>query len=234
MARLGELLTAARLIDPEQVERALRAQVVWGGRLGTNLVELGAIDLEELGRALGRQHGMPAALARHFEKADPELQARLPRELAREHSVVPLLYIKKERKTAIATRGPRPGAAIAQIAAAFACGPADVLVAVAPELRIRYHLERVYQLVRATRFLRTRKSTITPFPSFDNIPVPIDSDADLAVPIVVDETAHPTGRAPLVTDPTASDAVSQAAVPQPITVDDISALIEEAVAAVTE
>ena len=52
MARLGELLTSARLIESGQVERALRAQVMWGARLGTNLVELGAIDLETLTRAL--------------------------------------------------------------------------------------------------------------------------------------------------------------------------------------
>jgi class I fructose-bisphosphate aldolase len=41
MARLGELLVAARLLDQDKIERALRAQVLWGGRLGTNLIELG-------------------------------------------------------------------------------------------------------------------------------------------------------------------------------------------------
>src|SRR5262245_52089940 len=132
MARLGELLTSARLIEPAQVERALRAQVVWGGRLGTNLVELGAIDLEALGQVLGRQHGLPPALARHFDKADPELQARLPAELARTYSVVPLLYIEKERKTAIAALGPLPAEAIAEIAAVYGCDRGDILVAVAP------------------------------------------------------------------------------------------------------
>ena len=68
MARLGELLTQTRLIEPEKVEQALRAQVVWGGRLGTNLIELGCIELDELSRALGQQHGIPCAQARHFEK----------------------------------------------------------------------------------------------------------------------------------------------------------------------
>ena len=88
MARLGELLVSARLLDPEQIERALRAQVLWGGRLGTNLIELGLLDLDGISRALGRKHNRPAALARHFEKADRELQERLSVDLARRWSVV--------------------------------------------------------------------------------------------------------------------------------------------------
>lgn len=221
MARLGELLISARLINQEQLDRALRAQVVWGARLGTNLVELGAIDIESLGRALGRQHGMPAALARHFDRADMELQKRIAPELARQWSVVPLLYITKERKTAVAATGPLPDEAVALLAAAFACTVDDILVAVAPELRIRYHLERVYGIPRTQRFLRSRKSTITPFPQFDNIPIEVDTDGEVAVPIIVDDSEHPTGRA--TTRP-----------PLPAAkLDDIAALIEEAVDAVT-
>jgi hypothetical protein len=47
-------------------------------RLGTNLIELGYLDLDALSTALGRQHRMPAALARHFDKSDPELQGSSP------------------------------------------------------------------------------------------------------------------------------------------------------------
>ena len=39
MARLGELLVASGLLTPERLEQALRAQIMWGARLGTNLVE---------------------------------------------------------------------------------------------------------------------------------------------------------------------------------------------------
>src|ERR1044071_6503547 len=93
MPRLGELLVAAGLLAIEQVEQALRAQVQWGGRLGTNLVELHYLELDPLSKALGRQHRLPAALARHFEKADAELQRRLPGELARRVSWIPLFGV---------------------------------------------------------------------------------------------------------------------------------------------
>src|SRR5215510_2327514 len=90
MARLGELLVAGGLLTIEQVEQALRAQVMWGGRLGTNLIELGYLDLDTLSSVLGRQHRLPAALARHFDKADPDLQRRLDADIAERYSVVPI------------------------------------------------------------------------------------------------------------------------------------------------
>ena len=91
MPRLGELLVAAGLLTADQVEQALRAQVLWGGRLGTNLVELHHLELDPLSQVLGRQHHLPAALARHFEKADAELQHRLSPEIAERFSCVPLV-----------------------------------------------------------------------------------------------------------------------------------------------
>lgn len=244
MARLGELLVAARLLDPEQIERALQAQVLWGGRLGTNLIELGMLDLDGISRALGRQHGLPAALARHFDRADRELQDRLPPELAQRWSVVPLLHVGPARNIAVAVLDPLPADALAQLAGAFLCTPAGIVVSVAAEMRVRYHLERIYGVARPTRYLRAKGTTITPFPQFDNVPVPIDSDAEVAVPIAVDESEHPTGVAEL--PPTAAVAAepppraaepppagSVEAAPLPADADDLAALIDDAIARAT-
>jgi len=59
--RLGELLLEERLITPEALEEALESQVVHGGRLGTNLVELGLVQEQDLARVLGRQHNVASA-----------------------------------------------------------------------------------------------------------------------------------------------------------------------------
>src|SRR5437868_10074910 len=93
MARLGELLVETKLLTAEQVEHGLRAQVMWGGRLGTNLIELGHLDLDQLSSALGKLLKMPAALARHFEKADPAVQRLLSTEFAERYSAVPLMRV---------------------------------------------------------------------------------------------------------------------------------------------
>src|SRR5215813_11314459 len=106
MPRLGELLVAAGLLTVEQVEQALRAQVMWGGRLGTNLVELHFLDLDPLSKALGRQHRLPAVLARHFEKADPDLQRMLSPEFAERFSCMPVLRMGPDRHIVIASLSP--------------------------------------------------------------------------------------------------------------------------------
>lgn len=215
MARLGEQLTAMELVSPDKLEQALRAQVVWGGRLGTNLVELGAIDLDDLSRALGQRHGVPAALARHFDKADPELQAKLPFEVAKQFSVVPLVRLSPER-IAVVSIDPLRKDALEAIAAAYDIDPRDGIVySVAAELRVLYHLERVYKIPRTSRYLRAKGSTVPPPFEVENVPIAIDSESELAIPIVVDERAHPTGKATLPD--------------QGESADDIAAMIDEAI-----
>src|SRR5215212_10182154 len=106
MPRLGELLVAAGLLTVDQVQQALRAQVMWGGRLGTNLVELHHLELDPLTESLGRQHRLPAALARHFEKADPELQRMLSPDFAERFSCLPLLRMGRAHHIVIASIAP--------------------------------------------------------------------------------------------------------------------------------
>src|SRR3569623_1603042 len=106
MSRLGERLIAAGLLTHEQLEKALRAQVVCGGRLGTNLGELGCVDLDTLATALGAQHGLPPALGRHFDRADRGLQEDFPQALAAKYGVVPLLRIGDPTRIAIVSIDP--------------------------------------------------------------------------------------------------------------------------------
>jgi hypothetical protein len=217
MARLGELLTASRLIEPDKVEQALRAQVVWGGRLGTNLIELGVIEIDGLSRALGRQHGIPAALGRHFDKSDPDLQRVFPAELARKYSVVPLFHVGADRKIALVALDPLRADALVAVADALKCSSTQLVVSIAAEMRVRYHLERVYGIARTTRYLRTKGKSATPFPQFE-IEFPIEIEEEDSVPSsgtpIAALTDKPTGRA--------------AVPPPPANVEDLAALIDAA------
>lgn len=155
MSRLGERLVAAGLLTQQQVEEALRAQVVWGARLGTNLVELGYIDLETLTTQLAKQHDRPAALARHFERADRELQEYFPAELAELFVCVPLFRAGPQRAIIVAASSPLSKKAVTKIAEIYAVAPNLIVPAIAAELRIRYQLEHVYGIARPARFMRT-------------------------------------------------------------------------------
>jgi len=149
--RLGELLIEAGVITPAQLDEALRAQVMWGARLGTSLVELGYLDLDALSNALGYQQHLPAALASHFDRADREVQRLLSPSHADKFEAVPLFRVGG-RAVVIASAEPLDEHTLAVITDELGCD--RIIESIAPELRIRYALERVYQIMRPQRFLR--------------------------------------------------------------------------------
>jgi len=57
--RIGERLVASGLLAPQDLERALELQQRQGGRLGENLVRLGALSEDSLVQALAEQLGLP-------------------------------------------------------------------------------------------------------------------------------------------------------------------------------
>jgi type IV pilus assembly protein PilB len=62
---LGEVLVDRRHLTPAQLSEALLQQRVSGKRLGTLLVELGALDERDLADALGEHFGVPVVDLRH-------------------------------------------------------------------------------------------------------------------------------------------------------------------------
>ena len=147
----------AGVLSTEQVEEALRAQIIWGGRLGTNLVELGLVDLDSIARALGRQHGLPAALDQHFQNSDKSLQMLLSTDVAERFACVPL--VRAGKRIVIASCKPLDDEGIAKVADELAVDPSRIVQSVAAELRIHYQLERVYKIPREQRFLRSKNTT---------------------------------------------------------------------------
>jgi hypothetical protein len=170
--RLGELLVAAGVIGPAQLEEGLRAQVVHGARLGTNLIELGNVELDQVATALARQHNMPPALRRHFERCNPEVQCLLPRDLAARHLCVPIGYVAGDRsKVLLAMRDPVSRNELELMAVAMGLPPGGLVPAIAAELRVLFFLERSYGVARSNRFLRVRREpteTTSPGVSLDD------------------------------------------------------------------
>ncbi|MEZ4368613.1 MAG: hypothetical protein R2939_20385 [Kofleriaceae bacterium] len=182
MMKLGELLVRLGRITAAQLEAALKSQVMYGGRLGTNVVEVSNIDLDDLAQAIGRQHQCPAALQAHFEQSDPELQARFKRFLAARWECVPLARLADDSgRIAIALAEPVPAHAMQEIAEALGTRPEQLVVGLAAELRIRYHLERVYGIDREPRFLRVRGGQLPEIPAVPD--GASGSDADLEIPL---------------------------------------------------
>ena len=87
--RLGDLLVREKIINPQQLEQALKEQKRTGGRLGSVLVKLGFLSDEEVTNFLSRQYGVPAINLQYFE-LDPSVTKLIPEDTARKHHILPL------------------------------------------------------------------------------------------------------------------------------------------------
>jgi hypothetical protein len=151
--KLGTLLLRNAAIGLSQLEAALRNQVLYGGRLGTNLVELGFLDLELLSAYLAELTGFPIATPTLLDDADHSLLARLGTDEAHRLRAVPLGYLGAGiDTTAVAMVEPADTAAIDTLIERL---QARVSPYVVPELRALYYLEKHYGTPRRARFVRT-------------------------------------------------------------------------------
>ncbi len=151
--KLGTLLLRNAAIGLSQLESALRNQVLYGGRLGTNLVELGFIDLELLSTYLAEMSGFPVASPSQLDDAEPALVAKLDADAAHRLRAIPLRMVGASTDTiAVAFVDPTDRAALDEVGMRLGL---KVAPAVVPELRALYYLEKLYGLPRRARFIRT-------------------------------------------------------------------------------
>ncbi len=191
MARLGKVLVSLGLITPDQLRQGVAAQILYGGRLGTNLVELGFVELDALAQALSRQHRTPAALSGHFDGCDREVQGRVPVPIAERLKVVPLGVLAHDpSRMAVAAMDPLTADARTTIAAFLDISPDNLVLAVAPELRILYHLEQAYGLQRGIRFLHIRRASPVPLPE-----APVDDQSDVEIEVIREPDSAPVAGA---------------------------------------
>jgi type IV pilus assembly protein PilB len=87
--KLGELLVKAKLINPEQLDQALKNQKEEGGKLGEALVRLGIVSEEDITETLSHQFGVPSINLAHFE-IDPGVIKLVPGEVARKYMILPV------------------------------------------------------------------------------------------------------------------------------------------------
>src|SRR5271157_4568967 len=87
--RLGDLLVKEKIITPEQLEQATKAQKEQNCRLGSALVKLGFLTDEDVTNFLSRQYGVPAINLSYFE-IDPAVVKLIPFETAKRYQILPL------------------------------------------------------------------------------------------------------------------------------------------------
>src|SRR6476619_2035692 len=158
--KLGTLLLRNAAIGLSQLEAALRNQVLYGGRLGTNLVELGFIDLEMLSTYLAELSGFPIATPTLLDDADKALLDKLGSDEAHRLRAMPLGYLGEgQESVAVALVEPTDQLALQSLEARLG---AKVTPYVVPELRALYYLERHFGTPRRARFIRSARPGTEP------------------------------------------------------------------------
>ena len=94
MPSIGELLVGDQVCTLQQIEDAVRNQVIMGGRIGTNLVELGVLDEETLARYLSRIHELPAMSGENIQPEEKALE-RIPPDVVDRLNIIPFILEPK-------------------------------------------------------------------------------------------------------------------------------------------
>jgi hypothetical protein len=146
--KLGEYFVKKGLINPKQLEEALRGQLIFGGHLGTCLIEMGFIDEHTLGRTLAEMFGVDYAPPHFLNDIPKSVIDLLPRRLAEKLHAVP--FEKKDKSLHVAMIDPKNLPALDELA--FATGH-RINPWVSPEARIFQVLERYYEVPRRQRYI---------------------------------------------------------------------------------
>lgn len=151
--KIGEFLKDKGLVTAAQLDAALRAQLFYGGHIGTCLMELRAIAEDDLGEALAESARVKYAPAKILGNLAPTTIKALPRKLAERYRAVPIGV--EEGVLHLCMIDPRNLHSLDEIA--FATGR-RVKAWVAPEARIYQALDRYYGLRRSSRYVSLCRS----------------------------------------------------------------------------
>ena len=85
--RLGEFLIKKNLLTQAQLEEALQAQVIFGGKLGTVLIEMGLITEDKLAEIMAQLLSIPCAKPGQLQHIPEDIIKIISSELAEKHKV---------------------------------------------------------------------------------------------------------------------------------------------------
>jgi hypothetical protein len=143
--------------------------VLYGGRLGTSLYELGFITEERLSEALSRAHGVPAADPRSFQ---PDVVPLVPKKAVAKFKVIP--WRVRGKTLFLGMVNPSDHAAVARIGYSL-----DYIVRplVVPEFRMVQMLRDHFGIDEHWRYTDTRSREAAP------LPPPVKDPAEAAAAI---------------------------------------------------
>jgi len=164
---LARILKDRGIVTERQLQEAIQHQVLYGGRLGTSLYELGFITEERLQEALSRAHGVPS-LAIDVREIQPESVSLVPKAVATRHKVFP--YRVRGKTLFLLMVDPTDHTAVARVGYSLGYIVKPLVV---PEFRMVQLLRDYYGVDERWRFNDTHRPAVL-------APQPMDPEAAAA------------------------------------------------------
>lgn len=181
--KLGELLIKKNMLTQAQLEEALQAQVIFGGKLGTILIEMGLINEDTLSQILEKLLSIPCAKPGQMQNIPENIIKIISPEMAEKHKVIPLAVTGK--KLTLAMADPHNLKSIDEIS--FRTGYI-VKPILALEVRLVFALEKYYDVKRTMRYIAPPKQVreeldqLHVFHTSDGPIIAPESNEDLGAP----------------------------------------------------
>ncbi len=148
--KLGEMLVNENIITPEDLDETLKCQVIFGGRLGTNLIEMGFIKEEQLAHFLGQKLGVLCTTPELLNNIPADVLSLLSADLVKKYMAIPIALDKKRLTLAMADPTNLPAIDEISFMTGYIISPL-----VAPELRLVLCMENYYGIKRDIRYFPT-------------------------------------------------------------------------------
>jgi len=146
--RLGEALVKDALITRQQLEQALKRQIQFGGRIGTNIVELRFLEEQELAKFLGRFFKAPAVSLNMINSIPEDVVTAISVDVVNKYKILP--FKKDRHRLYIAMLDPKDIKEIDELR--FVTG-FEIIPHVITELMLVYALEKYYGIKRDVRYI---------------------------------------------------------------------------------
>jgi hypothetical protein len=146
VASFAAFLVGSDYLTAAELEEVTQATVLYGGRLGTAVVEAGLMTPKELDQALAKYHDLSEIPEEWLRKPDPAARAAIHIDLVKRHRAFPLHFEK--RTLHVGMLDPRDPAVLDALAFASGC-----LIAPYPlsELRFVELMQRIHGLQPSPR-----------------------------------------------------------------------------------
>lgn len=147
--KLGEALVGKGLITKQELNLALERQVVFGGRIGTNLLELRILSEEDLTRFIGEYFRLPYITNEVIGSIPKNVLHSVNKEIIEKYKILPLKKEGKKLYVAMLNAGNLPEVDELSFITGFHIVPYAI-----SEMRLFFALERHYGIKTEQRYVK--------------------------------------------------------------------------------